>query len=413
MYEVIIMNGKAFVILMLATLIFCASLANALTLEEIKNIASTPESSDVLLRWVAGGFWSPPYTDENGVIRQECTWPGMVVTRDDGTTLWIEPNFWNIVGGSGENYMRFINSTDKIAFYVKLDNVETLWGGIAWATPGAVIVGRAPPQFATLPSVGGYSWFSLPMSVNNFIKTYDELYVKVSYELVKGEGTLVRYGLLLWFENPGGGALAEVYISFHDDFGGWVGDKTVVKTITVPMIVDGKLLMGEFEVQRALSGGGWAGMVFLLTNADLVNNSVILNLKPFVEVVFEQMTEYFGVSPNDLVWSDIVSASYSGSSGTSFEFGWILHDARLIPPELSPKIVAVTVTESMTTTKTVTNLIYETETVTTTATTTAMATTTVSTTEYQTDYTMTGVVGVVLLIVGFIVGWLLTKKKPS
>ncbi|MEM0030802.1 MAG: hypothetical protein QXV48_00530 [Desulfurococcaceae archaeon] len=351
--------------------------------------------------------------DENGVTRQECTWPGIMVTRDDGTTLWIEPNFWNIVDGVGENYFRFINSTDEFAFYVKLENVTTQWGGVGWATPGVVIVGRAPPQFATLPVAGGYSWFSLPMSVNKFIRDYEELYIKVSYELVRAENTLVRYGLLLWFENPAGSPLAEVYIAFHDDFGGWAGDKTIVKTIFVPLIVDGQLLIGQFEVQRALSGGGWAAMVFLLKNADLVNNTVILNVKPFVEVVFEQMTTYFQVPASDLVWSNIVVASYSGSNGTSFEFGWILHDARLIQPELSPKIIAVTITESVTTTRTVTNLIYETETITETKTKTQslVTTTTVATTEYQTDYTMTGVVGIVLLVIGFIVGWFMTRKK--
>ncbi|MEM0505652.1 MAG: hypothetical protein QXW58_00080 [Thermosphaera sp.] len=411
------MSKLRFVITMLTILILYASVASSLTLDEIRDIASSPEGGDVLLKWVPGGFWSAPYVDENGVTRQECTWPGLMVTRDDGTTLWIESNFWNIADGVGENYFRFINSTDKFAFYVKLENVITQWGGVGWATPGAVIVGRAPPQFAALPAVGGYSWFSLPMSVNEFIRDYEELYLKVSYELVRAENTMVRYGLLLWFENPAGGPLAEVYIAFHDDFGGWAGDRTVVKTITVPLIVDGQLLMGQFEVQRALSGGGWAAMVFLLKNADLVNNSVVLDVKPFVEVVFEQMTTYFQVPADNLVWSNIVAASYSGSNGTSFEFGWILHDARLIPPELSPKIIAVTVTETVTTTRTVTNLIYETETVTETETktqsvvTTTTATTTVATTEYQTDYTMTGVAGIALLVVGFIVGWFMTRKK--
>lgn len=403
------MNRRFLVTIAIISLLICYPIVSALTLQEIKNIASSPIGGDVLLKWVPGGFWAPPYVDEYGVTRQECTWPGLMITRDDGTTLWIESNFWNIVNGQGENYLRFINATDKVAFYVKLENVETMWGGIAWATPSAVIVGRAPPQFATLPSVGGYRWFSLPMNVSDFIQNYEELYVKISYELVKSDDSLVRYGLLLWFESPAGSPLAEVYIAFHDDFGGWVGDKTIVKTIFVPMIVDDDLFIGEFEVQRALSGGGWAAMVFLLKNADLVSNTILIDVKPFVEIVFEQMTTFFGVPAETLIWSNIVVGSYSGSKGTSFEFGWLLHDARLIPPELSPKIIEVTLTETLTTTRTTTSYVYETRTETVTT------TTSILTTEYQVqvDYTLTGVVGIVLLIIGIAIGWLLTRKKPK
>ena len=407
--------------------ILLLSITNAYTLTEIKTIASSPEPGDALLIWVGGGFWSPPYVDENNVTRQECTWPGLMVTRDDGTSIWIEPNFWNIVSGSGENYLRFINSSDKVAFYVKLENVTTQWGGIAWATPEVVFVGRAPPQFAQLPSAGGYEWFSLPMSVSEFLQNYDELYVKASYEVVKANGTLVRWGFILWFENPNGQALAEVYISFSDDFGGWVGDKTVLGTIAVPMIVDGELFSGEFVVMRALSGGGWAGMEFMLSNADLVNNTVIVDIKPFIEIVFNQLVNYFGVPADQVIWGSLNLGSYSGSEGTGFEFGWIIHDVRILSPEESPKIITVTVTQTQTTTKTVTDFMYVTVTSTTTQTetltetsTTTLTTTKIETsttispttvTEQVTDWTLTGVAGILLLIIGFGVGWMLKKPK--
>lgn len=405
------------VILMVA-LLSSAALASPPSLADIKAMASSPQPGDTVLVWVPGGFWTEPVTVD-GVTWQNCTWPGQLVQRSDGTTLWIEPNFWNVANAISENYMRFDSGTDQVYFYVMLDNVTTQWGGIAWGTPGVVIAGRAPPQFAPLPSAGGYEWFSLPMKVQDFLNQYDKLYVKVSYEVVKREDTLVRTGLLMWFEdNSTGNALGEVYISFHDDFGGWVGDKTVVGTIDVPMIVDGELVTTTFEVQRALSGGGWAAMVFLLKDMNIMSGTVIVDLKPFVEEVYDQMVNFYGVSADVLTWSDTVFMTYFGSEGTSAELGWVLKDARILSPEEAPVIVTVTLTTTETTTKTET--ITTTETMTQVQTTTVTSTVTETTTKTSvetttetvptTDTTMLGIVGVIALIIGLIIGYVIKRK---
>ncbi|MCD6300510.1 MAG: hypothetical protein J7L82_00380, partial [Staphylothermus sp.] len=325
------MNLKNVFIILLIGLLVLPAVSIATSLEEIKALASSPEPGDVVLVWVPGGFWADP-VDVNGILYHNCTWPGQLVTRSDGTTLWIEPNFWNVANATGENYMRFIKSKDQVAFYASLSNVETVWGGIAFGNPDAVFVGRTPPGVAggtVLPPTGGYTWFALPMAAQDFLNQYDSLYAKVNYEVVKSDDTLVRTGLLMWFENADDGSgLAEVYVAFHDDFGGWVGDKTVVKTMNVPIIVNGELLDAEFEVQRALSGGGWAAIVFLLKNADIMSGEVYIDLKPFVNEVFDQLVNFFGIPAEKVVWSSVAFSSYFGSEGTEAELGWILYDAR-------------------------------------------------------------------------------------
>jgi hypothetical protein len=398
---------KVIPVVLLIGLLVLPVITNASTLQDIKSLATSPQPGDTVLVWVPGGFWNPP-VEQNGIIYQNCTWPGQLITRSDGTTLWIEPNYWNVVNAQGENYMRFINSSDQVVFYTVLSNVSTQWGGIAWATPAVVIAGRAPPQFAQLPSAGGYSWFSLPVKAQEFLGENASVYVKLNYEVVKRDDTMVRAGLLMWFEDSNdGGARAEVYVAFHDDFGGWVGDKTIVKTMNVPMIVNGQPVTGVFEVQRALSGGGWAAMVFLLENSDVLKGEVYIDLAPFVGEVFNQLVNFFELPADRIVWSDVRFSTYFGSQGTAAELGWILYDARLVPPELVPKFVTVTQTQTQVTTTTKT----ETSTVTTTVVNTQTSTVTQTQTVTAPDPVTTGVVGVVGLVIGLGLGMVLKGKK--
>jgi hypothetical protein len=398
---------KVIPVVLLIGLLVLPVITNASTLQDIKSLATSPQPGDTVLVWVPGGFWNPP-VEQNGIIYQNCTWPGQLITRSDGTTVWIEPNYWNVVNAQGENYMRFINSSDQVVFYTVLSNVSTQWGGIAWATPAVVIAGRAPPQFAQLPSAGGYSWFSLPVKAQEFLGENASVYVKLNYEVVKRDDTMVRAGLLMWFEDSNdGGARAEVYVAFHDDFGGWVGDKTIVKTMNVPMIVNGQPVTGVFEVQRALSGGGWAAMVFLLKNSDVLKGEVYIDLAPFVGEVFNQLVNFFELPADRIVWSDVRFSTYFGSQGTAAELGWILYDARLVPPELVPKFVTVTQTQTQVTTTTKT----ETSTVTTTVVNTQTSTVTQTQTVTAPDPVTTSVVGVVGLVIGLGLGMVLKGKK--
>ena len=398
---------KVIPVVLLIGLLVLPVITNASTLQDIKSLATSPQPGDTVLVWVPGGFWNPP-VEQNGIIYQNCTWPGQLITRSDGTTVWIEPNYWNVVNAQGENYMRFINSSDQVVFYTVLSNVSTQWGGIAWATPAVVIAGRAPPQFAQLPSAGGYSWFSLPVKAQEFLGENASVYVKLNYEVVKRDDTMVRAGLLMWFEDSNdGGARAEVYVAFHDDFGGWVGDKTIVRTMNVPMIVNGQPVTGVFEVQRALSGGGWAAMVFLLKNSDVLKGEVYIDLAPFVGEVFNQLVNFFELPADRIVWSDVRFSTYFGSQGTAAELGWILYDARLVPPELVPKFVTVTQTQTQVTTTTKT----ETSTVTTTVVNTQTSTVTQTQTVTAPDPVTTGVVGVVGLVIGLGLGMVLKGKK--
>jgi hypothetical protein len=400
---------KVILVAPLIALLVLPVITNALTLQDIKSLATSPQPGDTVLVWVPGGFWNPP-VEQNGIIYQNCTWPGQLITMSDGRTVWIEPNYWNIANAQGENYMRFIKSSEQVVFYAVLSDVSTQWGGIAWATPAVVIAGRAPPQFAQLPSAGGYSWFSLPVKTQEFLGKNAPVYVKLNYEVVKRDDTMVRAGLLMWFEDSeNGGARAEVYIAFHDDFGGWVGDKTIVKTMNVPMIVNGQPVTGVFEVQRALSGGGWAAMVFLLKNSDVLKGEVYIDLAPFVGEVFNQLVNFFELPADRIVWSDVRFSTYFGSQGTAAELGWILYDARLVPPELVPRFVTVTQTQTQVITTTTTKT--ETSTVTTTLVNTQTSIVTQTQTVTALDYVTVGVVGVVGLVIGLGLGMVVKGKK--
>jgi hypothetical protein len=177
--------------------------------------------------------------------------------------------------------------------------------------------------------------------------------------------------------------------------------------MNVPMIVNGQPVTGVFEVQRALSGGGWAAMVFLLKNSDVLKGEVYIDLAPFVGEVFNQLVNFFELPADRIVWSDVRFSTYFGSQGTAAELGWILYDARLVPPELVPKFVTVTQTQTQVTTTTKT----ETSTVTTTVVNTQTSTVTQTQTVTAPDPVTTSVVGVVGLVIGLGLGMVLKGKK--
>lgn len=153
-------------------------------------------------------------------------------------------------------------------------------------------------------------------------------------------------------------------------------------------------------------------MVFLLKNADIMKGEIYIDLKPFVEEVLDQMVNFFDFPAERLVWSDIVYSNYFGSEGTEAELGWILYDARLVPPELTPKIVVETVTETQEVTETETTTVTETTTLTQTTTeTTTEETTTTITTTVAPDAATLAIIGIIALIIGFVVGMVLKGKR--
>ncbi|WP_157721595.1 tetratricopeptide repeat protein [Thermococcus pacificus] len=295
-----------------------------LTLKVAKEIASTAESGDIVLQW------SP-----------DNPWPGELVTGEDGTTLWMETNFWNIVSGDGESYMRFISAGDSVAFYVNLSNVQTRWGGIAWATPAVVFAGRVPPSVTDgneLPSAGGYDYFSLPMPAVN-VSNYNKILTKIDFELVKGEGTLVRPGIIMWFERSSDNyQLAEVYVPFFDDYNGIVGAQYgpwEVGTIEATVTINGVEKNVTFTVQKAWN---WNNFAFEFIPSEPIakgSGDVTIDLRPIVDKVIEEIIadQYSDYSENDIVWSSLAFGTYSGSDGTGFNYGWILHEAKVLPPK--------------------------------------------------------------------------------
>ncbi|WP_430515160.1 hypothetical protein [Pyrococcus woesei] len=329
-------NGNAFEI---GWILHDAELLESIfTLEKAKQIASTANPGDTVLQWAPGWYWAPPY-DDNGVIRQICTWPGVLITRSDNTTIWMEPNFWNIVSGDGENYMRFIKATDEVAFYVNMTNVQTQWGGIAWATPAVVIAGRVPPSLTgtELPAAGGYKNFSLPMPAVN-VSNYESIWAKVDFELVKREDTLIRAGLVMWFEDTNGKQLAEVYVPFFDDYNGIVGAQfppIEVGSVSTTVYVNGVARNVTFTVQKAWN---WNNFAFEFIPEEPIAKSsgeISIDLGAIVDKVIQEIVNDPNSNYNeeDIVWSSLAFGTYSGSQGNSFEYGWILHDARVLPQE--------------------------------------------------------------------------------
>ncbi|ACS89392.1 CGP-CTERM sorting domain-containing protein [Thermococcus sibiricus] len=334
-----------------------AGMATAASLEDIKAVASTAEEGEIQFTW-----WDQ--------------WLEEPIQLSDGRTVWMQTNFWNIIGGQGEVFMRFVKATEDFAFYVNLENVETQWGGIAWATPEVIIDGRAPAQWwGDKAPVGGYDYLQLPLPASE-LSSYDSMWVKVKYDVSKRDDTLVRFGINIWFEDPATGApIGEIYVPFFDDFGGIVGDVTEIGEVTSTVIINGELnTNAKFTVQRALSGGGWGVLLFMPQEPLPTSGEVVIDIKPMIDKVVEQLFDFFGMPVENQQWTSISIGSYSGSEGTSFEYGWIIYDATVLSPSEAPKIIKTTqtvtetktITETKTTTKTekVTETLTETETVT-------------------------------------------------
>jgi len=413
--------GKRYVIISIITLLLLVLpvASSQLSLGDIRAMASSPQPGDTLLVWMPGNFWVDPVV-ANGILYHNCTWPNVNLVRGDGTSFHVESNFWNIVSASGENYLRVIGSS-TVVFYAKLTDVQTMWGGVTWMSPGITIAGRAPPQFtggSAAPSVGGYPWFSLPMRAND-IDALPDIFVKVDFTLLRSQDSKVRFGLSMWFENLDGNAISEDYIAFHDDYGGHPGDRTTVKTLQVPAIINNKLTTIEYELQRALSGGGWSVIVFYPKNIDLTDGTIIINIKPLITEIINQLVDFFGVSKDTIVWSSLGVGTLAGSEGTSIEYGYIVRDARILGPDQKPVIVETTVTSTATksTTTTLVSTVTSTETTTYTETSVSTVTSTttkteiVPTTVYQSDMVTTGIIGVITLILGIIIGMFVKRGK--
>jgi len=424
------------VAILMALAISLAYPVSALSLQEIKSIASSPQPGDVMLIWIPGDVWNEPQWT-NGVLYHTCTWPGLTLVRRDGTTVFVQPNFWNIVSAEGENYFRVTDGNSTAIFYANLRNVALRWGGVTWISPAVDIAGRAPPQFnPNARSVGGYAWFSLPMSAYE-IDLLSNVYVKADYSLARSAGSLVRFGISMWFENLQGGAIAEAYIAFHDDYGGHPGTRTVVKTIQVPAIVNGNPVVINYELQRAVSGGGWAVIVFYPTNFDLVEGSIIIDILPLVREIVSQLVDYFRVPREGIVWSSLSIGALAGSSTSSIELGYVLRDARVLNPSEVPTITATvtttttpattpTTTVTRTTTPMTTTLVETTTTVVVTTTITSTATNTITSVVTETKTETVAIIGtttvqqfstdivtiiIVLLIIGLVVGLLIGGRK--
>ncbi len=101
-----------------------------------------------------------------------------------------------------------------------------------------------------------------------------------------------------------------------DDFGGIVGgDRTEVGELTSTVIVNGKLSNMKFTIQRALSGGGWGGVLLFMPEEQLpASGEVLIDIAPMVKKVSEQLADFFGIPVENQAWASISIGSYSGGS---------------------------------------------------------------------------------------------------
>ncbi|WP_148206145.1 hypothetical protein [Thermococcus sibiricus] len=278
-------------------------------------------------------FWSIASTKGPGDIQFTWwdQWLEEPIQLSDGRTVWMQTNFWNIIGGQGEVFMRYIHRTDEFAFYVNLEKVETQWGGIAWATPEVIFAGRSPAVWwGGKPKVGGYGFFDLPLKASE-INNYDSIWVKVDYNVTKRSDTLVRFGIGIWFENIEGWPAAEVYIPFFDDFGGLVlSDKENLGEVTTTMVINGRATQASFTLQRGWNPGNWWSFEFIPEDP-VPSGEVYIDVKPLV-------AEIAKIIGKENTWVSMAVGSYSGSKGTGFQYGWIIHDVRVVKPEDVPSI---------------------------------------------------------------------------
>lgn len=375
--------------------IFLSGYASAMSLSEIRDVAAAPaQEGDVQFTW-----WDQ-YLENS-------------IQLGDGRTVWMQTNFWNIVGGDGEVFMKFTKSTEDFAFYVDLKNVETQWGGIAWATPEVIIDGRAPAQWwGDKPPVGGYDYAQLPMPASD-LSNYDHIWVKAKYDVAKDSNALVRFGINIWFESTEGAPLGEVYVPFMDDFGGIVGDRTEVGELTSTVIVNGKLSNMKFTIQRALSGGGWGVLLFMPEEQLPASGEVLIDIAPMVKKVSEQLADFFGIPVENQAWASISIGSYSGGNDpqAGFRYGWIIHEAKVLSPSEAPIIATVTETKTETVTETKTETETKTTTETKTETTTKTTTKTVTETTTETTTAGGGICGPGIIVALAVVPLLLRRRR--
>jgi hypothetical protein len=176
-------------------------------------------------------------------------------------------------------------------------------------------------------------FIELPLKASE-IENYEHLWVKADYEMVRKNSTLVRFGLLLWFENADGWPAAEVYVPFSDDYGGLVGvdGKTQIGEVTTTMIINGTVFPNvKLTIQKGWNPGNWWSYEFI-PETQVTSGEVYIDIKPVVEKIIQ---EFLG---SDVTWTSISLASYSGSEGNSFEYGWIIHDVRFVPDEEIPGV---------------------------------------------------------------------------
>jgi hypothetical protein len=270
--------GMAVYVLLIVIIVFSISTAFAEqpSLGAVAGAAKGAESGDVVLRWSTNTDCSPHTL--NGYTVVECTTANYVIKRSDNTAVRLQPNFWDIVGGSGENVMRWSSKENKVYFYVNMSNVKLQWNIPAWATPEVILVGRVPKAWGGADTVGGYPWFSLPMPAFK-IDSLDSVVVDVRLDLVKTNYTLTRYGLMSWFEDFAGNPFIELWMALQNDFPVTGTDLGFVR---VPALVNGEVAELVFRGTYTTSGDGWHLVVFELYGKTITSGEVVLDIKPLV-----------------------------------------------------------------------------------------------------------------------------------
>jgi len=346
----------ALLIVIMMFSILTAFAAEQLSLGAVAGAAKGAEPGDVVLRWSASTDCSPHTV--NGYTVVECNTANYVIRRPDNTAVRLQPNFWNVVGGSGENVMRWSSRENKVYFYVNMSNVKLQWNIPAWATPEVILVGRVPKAWGGADTVGGYPWFSLPMPASK-IDSLDSVVVDVWLDLVKTNYTLTRYGLMSWFEDFAGNPFIELWMVLQNDFPVTGTDLGLVR---VPAIVNGEATELVFRGTYTTSGGGWHLVVFELYGQTITSGEVVLDIKPLVSKAANFVSQLSKVSTETFYWTSLHISVYSGSNSPDkgFCLGWVLHKATLLrKPPVETVTISTTVTATTTMPTTVGGKVYK------------------------------------------------------
>jgi hypothetical protein len=331
--------GMVAYVLLIVIMVFSilTAFAEQPSLGAVADAAKGAEPGDVVLRWSTSTDCSP-YT-VNGYTVVECTAASYVIRRPDNTTVRLQPNFWNIVGGSGENVMRWSSREDKVYFYANMSNVGLRWNIPAWATPEVILVGRVPRAFGGADTVGGYPWLSLPMPASR-IDDLNSIVVDVWLDLVKTDYTLTRYGLMSWFEDSAGNPFIELWVALQNNFPVTGTDLGFVR---VPATVNGEATELVFRGTYTISGGGWHLVVFELYGQTITSGEVALDIKPLVSKAANFVSQVSGVSTERFYWTSLHVSVYSGgnSPDEGFCLGWVLHKATVLATVTQPSLGAV------------------------------------------------------------------------